>query len=99
MRVMITFCLISMVCIPAFASNLTIADQEKQYQDNLGWAQSAQQGITNKANGQLNIADYCEGNQCTNQIHNPPQKGLNDSAINSQKTTEFYSNDTAGAMQ
>ncbi|HBB9944287.1 type-F conjugative transfer system mating-pair stabilization protein TraN [Vibrio parahaemolyticus] len=99
MRVMITFCLISMVCIPAFASNLTIADQEKQYQDNLGWAQSAQQGITSKASGQLNIADYCEGNQCTNQIHNPPQKGLNDSTINRQKTTEFYSNDTAGAMQ
>ncbi|EGQ8101817.1 type-F conjugative transfer system mating-pair stabilization protein TraN [Vibrio parahaemolyticus] len=99
MRVMIKFCLMSIVFIPAFASNLTIAEQEKQYQDNLGWAQSAQQGITNKASGQLNVADYCEGTQCTNQIHNPPQKGLNDSAINSQKTSEFYSNDTAGAMQ
>lgn len=99
MRVMIKFCLMSIVCIPAFASNLTIADQEQQYQDNLGWAQSAQQGIITKANGQLNVTDYCEGTQCTNQIHNPPQKELNDSAINSQKTTEFYSNDTAGAMQ
>ncbi|MDC5842224.1 type-F conjugative transfer system mating-pair stabilization protein TraN [Vibrio europaeus] len=99
MRAMIKFCLMLMVSIPVFASNLTIADQEKQYQDNLGWAQSAQQGITNKASGQLNVVDYCEGTQCTNQIHNPPQKGLNDSAINSQKTTEFYSNDTAGAMQ
>lgn len=81
------------------AAPLTIADQEKQYQESLGWAQSAQQGITNKAQGKLNIKDYCDGVECVNQVNNPSQTGLNDSAINNQKTAEFYSDETAAAMQ
>lgn len=99
MKVIIVVCLSWLLNAHAIASNLTIAEQEKQYQDNLGWAQNAQQGIPNKANGNLNIADYCDGAECVSQVNNPPQKGLNDSTINTQKTADFYSNDTAGAMQ
>ncbi|GAB7225163.1 hypothetical protein VoSk93_43840 [Vibrio owensii] len=99
MKAIIGLCLSWLLSAHAIASNLTIVEQEKQYQDNLGWAQSAQQGITSKANGHLHIADYCDGAECVNQVNNPPQKGLNDSAINDQKTVEYYSNGTAGAMQ
>ncbi|ASC59627.1 IncF plasmid conjugative transfer protein TraN [Vibrio vulnificus] len=99
MKVIIVVCLSWLLNAHAIASNLTIAEQEKQYQDNLGWAQNAQQGIPNKANGNLNIADYCDGAECVSQVNNPPQKELNDSTINTQKTADFYSNDTAGAMQ
>ncbi|WP_159657490.1 type-F conjugative transfer system mating-pair stabilization protein TraN [Vibrio atypicus] len=99
MKAVIAVCLSWLLTAHAMASNLTIAEQEKQYQDNLGWAQSAQQGITTKANGNLNIADYCDDAECVHQVNNPPQKGLNDSAINNQKTAEYVSNDTAGAIQ
>lgn len=99
MRVVVAVCLSWLFTAHAIASGLTIAEQEQQYQDNLGWAQSAQQDITRKANGNFNITDYCDGVECVSQVNNPPQKGLNDSAINNQKTAEFYANDTAGAMQ
>ncbi|MFM2591314.1 type-F conjugative transfer system mating-pair stabilization protein TraN [Vibrio sp. TBV020] len=99
MRVMTGLCLYELLTGYTIASSLTIAEQEKQYKDNLSWAQSAQQSITSKANGHLDIADYCDDVECVNQVNNPSQKGLNDSAINNQKTTEFYTNDTADAMQ
>jgi len=99
MKIVIALCLSWWFSTQVIASSLTIAEQEKQYQDNVGWAQSAQQGITRQADGQLNIADYCDGAECVNQVNEPPQKGLNDSAINNQKSAEFYSNDTAAAIQ
>ncbi|WP_425628594.1 type-F conjugative transfer system mating-pair stabilization protein TraN [Vibrio neptunius] len=99
MRIVIAVCLSCWFSTQAIASSLTIAEQAKQYQDNLGWAQSAQQSITRQADGQLNISDYCDDAECVNQVNEPPQKRLNDSAINKQKSAEFYSNDTAAAMQ
>lgn len=99
MKAMIGLCLIGLIHTHAVASNLTIADQEKQYQESLSWAQSAQQSITSQAHEQLNVADYCDDTECVNQVNNPPQKGLSDAAINNQKTTEFDSNDIAGALQ
>lgn len=78
----------------AYANN-----QEKQYKDNVNWAQSAQQNITSKASGQLSIEDLCSDAQCVHQVNNPPQKSLDDSSIESQKVGEFYSNENAGAIQ
>ncbi|HGF7522194.1 TPA: type-F conjugative transfer system mating-pair stabilization protein TraN [Vibrio cholerae] len=78
----------------AYANN-----QEKQYKDNVNWAQSAQQNITSKASGQLSIEDLCSDAQCVHQANNPPQKSLDDSSIESQKVGEFYSNENAGAIQ
>ncbi|MBE3880071.1 hypothetical protein HJ161_23915 [Vibrio parahaemolyticus] len=90
MKAVIAVCLSWLLTAHAMASNLTIAEQEKQYQDNLGWAQSAQQGITTKANGNLNIADYCDDAECVHQVNNPPQKGLNDSAIITKKPLSTF---------
>ncbi|MDE0548810.1 hypothetical protein OU793_05545 [Vibrio sp. VP6] len=87
MKAVIAVCLSWLLTAHAMASNLTIAEQEKQYQDNLGWAQSAQQGITTKANGNLNIADYCDDAECVHQVNNPPQKGLNDRPLSTFPTT------------
>jgi conjugal transfer mating pair stabilization protein TraN len=78
---------------------LTIAEQEQQYKESLGWAQSAQQGINDRAHGQLAIEDYCADSACVNEVNNPSQSSLNPSQINSDKLSAFYSNETAGAVQ
>lgn len=92
---LIRFVLLWSIVANVHASNLTIADQEKQYKDHLNWAKGAQQTTPSK----LDVSDYCADTQCINQVHNPPQKGMSDSAINNKKTAEFYSNDTAKAVQ
>ena len=92
---LIRFVLLWSMVANVHASNLTIAEQEKQYKDHLSWAKGAQQTTPSK----LDVSDYCADTQCINQVHNPPQKGMSDSAINNKKTAEFYSNDTAKAVQ
>lgn len=73
--------------------------QEQQYNDNLNWAKQSQQGIIGKAQGKLDINDYCGDADCVNQALNPPQAGLDDTSMNDQKTTAFFSNDSANALQ
>lgn len=90
------FLLISCLFLPMQSFALS---QEQQYNDNLNWAKQSQQGIIEKAQGKLDINDYCADADCVNQALNPPQAGLDDAAINNKKTSEFFSNDTAGAIQ
>ncbi len=78
---------------------LTMAEQEQQYKDSLSWAQGAQQSTTTTIEGNLTLNDYCADPTCIEQVKNPPQAGLNSAEIDNQKTTEFFSNDTAKAMQ
>ncbi|MEZ8862548.1 type-F conjugative transfer system mating-pair stabilization protein TraN [Vibrio sp. 10N.247.311.51] len=82
-----------------WGQSVQAATQEQQYNNHLGWAQSAQQSIPNQASGKLAIEDLCADAQCVNQVNNPPQKSLNDASIDSQKTGEFYSNENANAIQ
>ncbi|EJX5614693.1 type-F conjugative transfer system mating-pair stabilization protein TraN [Vibrio parahaemolyticus] len=90
------FLLITCLFLPMQSFALS---QEQQYNDNLNWAKQSQQGIIGKAQGKLDINDYCADADCVNQALNPPQAGLDDAAINNKKTSEFFSNDTAGAIQ
>jgi len=92
-------CLILALSFHAFASERSIADQQKQYQDHLDWAKGAQQAIPEKAKDQLNLNDYCDSAECINQVRNPPQKGLNDAAIKQQKAREFLADETANAVK
>lgn len=99
MKLMRLWWLLWVFSIPALGSERTIAEQEKQYQDHLNWAKGAQQSIPDKAKGQLNIADYCDDAECIRQVHNPPQKALNNAAIERQKAPQFLSNPTAGSVK
>ncbi|MFA0174610.1 type-F conjugative transfer system mating-pair stabilization protein TraN, partial [Vibrio lentus] len=92
-------CRLPIIILLLWIHGVQAANQEQQYNNNVSWAQSAQQNIPNKANGALTIEDLCADAQCVNQVNNPPQKSLNDAAIESQKTSEYYSNDKAGAIQ
>ncbi|MCG9784518.1 type-F conjugative transfer system mating-pair stabilization protein TraN [Vibrio brasiliensis] len=92
-------CLILALSFHAFASERSIADQQKQYQDHLDWAKGAQQTIPEKAKDQLNLNDYCDSAECINQVRNPPQKGLNDATIKQQKAREFLADETANAVK
>ncbi|WP_210468587.1 type-F conjugative transfer system mating-pair stabilization protein TraN [Vibrio crassostreae] len=92
-------CRLPIIILLLWIHGVQAANQEQQYNNNVSWAQSAQQNIPNKANGALTIEDLCADAQCINQVNNPPQKSLNDAAIENQKTSEYYSNDKAGAIQ
>ena len=96
---MVRFVLLGLLFVSTANATLTIAEQEQQYRESLNWAQGAQQGITGQAQGNLSLSDYCADATCVNNVNNPSQAGMNDAQINNQKTTEFYANDTAGAMQ
>lgn len=92
-------CRLPIIILLFWIHGVQAANQEQQYNNNVSWAQSAQQNIPNKANGALTIEDLCADAQCVSQVNNPPQKSLNDAAIESQKTSEYYSNDKAGSIQ
>ncbi|CAH6836093.1 Type-F conjugative transfer system mating-pair stabilization protein TraN [Vibrio chagasii] len=90
-RLLILLCLISTCQVSA--------GQGEKYYDNVGWAQGAQQSTPGRAQGKLNVDDYCADAACKQQVRNPNEAQLNDGNMDTKKQNQFVSNEHANAVQ
>lgn len=72
------------------------AGQEQTFNNNLSWAKNIP--ATKSA---LNVEDYCAAGDlnCQQKVHKPDQVGMNSAQINSKKTSTFFSDPQANAVQ
>ncbi|OCH57665.1 MULTISPECIES: type-F conjugative transfer system mating-pair stabilization protein TraN [Vibrio] len=89
--------LLTLLCL--ISTCQVLAGQGDTYYDNVGWAQGAQQSTPGRAQGKLNVDDYCADAACKQQVRNPNEAQLNDGNMDTKKQTQFVSNEHANAVQ
>ncbi|MFD1877410.1 type-F conjugative transfer system mating-pair stabilization protein TraN [Vibrio chagasii] len=89
--------LLTLLCL--ISTCQVLAGQGDTYYDNVGWAQGAQQSIPGRAKDNLNVDDYCADDACKEQVRNPNEAQLNDGNMDTEKQTQFLSNEHANAVQ
>ena len=72
------------------------AEQAKRFEDGVAWTKNI--NVTKKA---INVEDYCADNDvsCKTKVHNPDQSGMNSAQVNSKKTSAYFNNKQATAVQ
>lgn len=72
------------------------AEQAKRFEDGVVWTKNI--NVTKKA---INVEDYCADNDasCKTKVHNPDQAGMNSVQVNSKKTSAYFNNKQATAVQ
>ena len=72
------------------------AAQAKRFEDGVAWTKNI--NVTKKA---INVEDYCADNDvsCKTKVHNPDQSGMNSVQVNSKKTSAYFNNKQATAIQ
>ncbi|MCZ6417386.1 type-F conjugative transfer system mating-pair stabilization protein TraN [Vibrio parahaemolyticus] len=98
----ISDCLLFILTSSLLISTQALSDpQETTFYDNVEWTKNAPAQAYNDPNMTINLSDFCaEDNPgCESQIRNPAEAGMSDIQITDKSTTEFYSNDHAGAIQ
>lgn len=89
--------LLTLLCL--ISTCQVLAGQGDTYYDNVGWAQGAQQSISGRAKDNLNVDDYCADDACKQQVRNPNEAQLNDGNMDTEKQTQFLSNEHANVVQ
>lgn len=72
------------------------AEQAKRFEDGVTWTKNI--NVTKKA---INVEDYCADNDasCKTKVHNPDQSSMNSVQINSRKTSAYFNDKQATAVQ
>ena len=90
-------CLIALLAIlSSTAQAKPFAEQAKRFEDGVTWTKNIT--VTKKA---ISVEDYCADSDttCKTKVHSPDQVGMNSAQINSKKTSTYFNNKQATAVQ